>query len=129
MADLKNQLITRCQFCQLSRVLRIFRDRLLNQQMFAATQQRKRNLVVRACRRRDRRRVHQFGEFLKRLGRSHAVFFCNRTRSRKIDIVNGGKVRGRNLGIEPRMIAPDMADADDANARSFHLATFFKNHS
>ena len=53
VADLKNQLIARGQFCQLGRVLRIFRDRLLNQQMFALLQKRKRDFVVRACRRRD----------------------------------------------------------------------------
>jgi hypothetical protein len=46
-----------------------------------------------------------------------------------IDIVNGSEIRDRNFGVESRVIASDMADADDANAKSFHLATFFKNQA
>src|SRR5437879_10264716 len=97
--------------------------------MFAALQKGKRDFMMRIGRRSDRSCVHQFGKFLKRPGRSDAVFFYNRTRSRKIDIVNGGEIRGRNFGVKSRVIASDMADADHANAKFVHLATFSNNQS
>src|SRR5437016_14301564 len=97
--------------------------------MFASLQESERDFVVRIRRRRDRSRVDELSKLIERFGRSRAVFFCNRVRPRKIDIVDGSKVRYRNFRIQPRMIASDMANANDTDAQFFHLATFFKNQS
>src|SRR2546423_15692163 len=76
--------------------------------------------MVNVRRRRDGHRVNQLSKFFEGFRRSGAIFFCNRTGARRIDIVDGGELRCRNLGIEPRVIAPDVADADNANAKFFH---------
>src|SRR5947209_8833345 len=54
VTNLKDQLIPRGQFRQLGRVRGIFRDRFLDQQMFATLQKRKRNCMVEVRWRRNR---------------------------------------------------------------------------
>ncbi len=56
----------------------------------------------------------------ERFCRRCAEFFANGVASRNIDIVHRSKFSRRNFGIEPRVIASDMANANNTNAEFFY---------
>src|ERR1700738_2773702 len=129
VANLQDHFVLGRKFRKFSCLLWIFRNWLFDKQMLSAPQKLARDLEMRLSGSGDRRRVHRMGEFMKRsLGRS-AIFLGNRVRARMIDIEDGSEVHGRNFGVNPRVIAPDMADTDYSNAKFFHLATFLRNQS
>src|SRR5712691_9917104 len=97
--------------------------------MFALRKQRMRNFVMGVGRRRDRCGIYHCREFFQRLCGGYAKFFRDRLRFGKIDIVDRGELGGRNIGIKSGVIAPDMPNAHNADAKFCHDATFFKNHS
>src|SRR2546421_1953898 len=97
--------------------------------MFAALQKREPNFVMRIRRRCNRSSIDEFGEFIERFRSYSAAFSGNRVGAGKIDIVDGGEIRVPNFRVKPRVIAPNVTDADYANAKFFHLATFFSNQS
>src|SRR5437667_8865388 len=45
---------------------------------------------------------------------------CDRVRRSKIDIVDRGELGGRNIGVKPGVIAADMSDPNNADAKFFH---------
>ena len=89
------------------------------------------DFVMRVGRRRDRSGVHHPGKFFERLRDRNIEFFSDTSGPGKIDIVNGGELDRGNSGIEPRVIAPDMADADNTDAQfvRVHVGLFCKNQS
>src|SRR5260370_34773033 len=97
--------------------------------MFPPPQERKRDFMVRIRRRGNGSRIHEFRKFIERFGSSATVLFRDRIGPRKIDIVDRGEIGARNFSIQSRMIGSNVSDADYANAKLFHWATFFKNQS
>src|SRR5260370_28033810 len=89
--------------------------------MLTAQEQRMPDLIVRVRRRRDRSRIDKFAKLFERFRGSDAILLRNRVGTIRIYIVNGGKFRRRNLRIKPGVIAPDVADANDANAHFLHV--------
>ncbi len=119
MANLQNQLFARCDFGQLAGVLRILRDGLLDQKVFARGKERVRNRVVRVRRRRDRGRINHCGKFLQRSRRCDAVFARDGIRSMRIDIIDRAEVDRRQLGIEARVVRADVPDAGNTDSEVF----------
>src|SRR5207245_9128894 len=120
MADRQNQSILRRQFRQFAGMSGVVGNWFLYQQMFAASKQGTRNFVVRIGWRRNRGRIDHLSKFVKRLRRRNAIFFRNGVRFRKIDIVNGGKLRRGSFSVEPGMIASNMSDANNADSQVLH---------
>src|SRR5207248_10090249 len=72
--DLKNQPIARSQLCQLSGMLRIFRDRLFHEKMFTLLQKWKRDFVMRIYRSVNRHGVDYTGKFVVRFLQNRVKF-------------------------------------------------------
>ena len=83
---------------------------------------------MRAGRRGDRRGVDLLGKLVERRYRFDVELSRALLRDGAVRVVNRGELRARDLGIQARMIFPDVADADHANTRRFHVS-FSKNHS
>src|SRR5262245_21748886 len=77
VTNLQNQFSLRCQFRQLAGLRRIFRDRFLDQQMFALFEESASNRVMRIGRSSKRSGVDQPGEFFQGLGRVNLVLPSN----------------------------------------------------
>ena len=95
-------------------------NRFFNQQMFAVRKQGPPHLVMRIRRRRNRSRINHLNKLVERFRRRRAKFFPDGVPSPKIEIVHRGELGRRNLRIEPRVVVPNMPDANDANAQFIH---------
>ena len=120
VADLQNEFVAPCQFRELARMRGAIGNRLFDQHVLVALQKWPRDFVMRTGRCRYRSGVNQFNEFIERFRRCNAKLFRNRIGPRKIDIVNRREFRRRNLSVNPRMVASDMTNANDANTQFFH---------
>src|SRR5205823_7613528 len=88
--------------------------------MFAFGKERARNLVMRVRGRCDGSRIDQSDEFVEGLCRCGAELYRNGAIADRIDVIDCGELSGPNLRIQPRMIAPDMANPNNTNAQIFH---------
>src|SRR6266705_4229015 len=88
--------------------------------MFPSRKQSSRDLIMSSGRGRYRSGVNYLNKFIERFCRSRAKSFPDRMASCKIDIIYRRKFRGRNLRVKPRVVASDMADADNSNAQFFY---------
>ena len=120
VTHLQNKPVPRRQLRQLAGVAGVVGNWFLDQQMFAPSKQRTRNFVMCIRRRRHRGGVNQFHELIERLRRARVKFFSNGVRFRKIDVMNRGKVRRGNFGVEPGVIAPDVTDPNNSDTKFFH---------
>ena len=81
---------------------------------------------------RDRGGVHLFRKFFEGRRGRHAEFRrATAPRTVAIRVVNRGESAVGSSRIKPRVIFPDVPDADHANAKRFHhaCASFCRNHS
>src|SRR6266699_2870814 len=88
--------------------------------MFPSRKQSSRNLIMSIGRGRHRSGVNYLNKFIERFCRSRAKSFPDRIAFCKVDIIYRHKFRGRNFRVKPRVVASDMADADDSNAKFFY---------
>ena len=65
-------------------------------------------------------RINHLNKLVERFRRRRAKFFPDGVPSPKIEIVHRGELGRRNLRIEPRVVVPNMPDANDANAQFIH---------
>src|SRR5690242_6607629 len=77
VTDLQNEMILRRQRRQLARVRTVLRNRLLDQQMFAALEQSSRHFVMRIGWRGHGGRVNHPGKFIERPSCHRTKLFCN----------------------------------------------------
>ena len=116
VADLEHKLALARERRQCARVLRAFGDRLFHQHMLSALEQKAHDLKVRGRRRGHGRGIDQARKFLQRGRRLAAVLPRHLLRDAETTVVDRREIDARELRENSRVIPPDVAGADDADA-------------
>lgn len=120
VTNLEDQLISRGERGQFTRLFRTLSNRFFDEEMFSGAKKRMCDLIMTIRRSRDRSSVDQFAKMLQRCCRSCAIFFADGGRPRAVCVVDGGKFDVGHLGVEARVVAADVSDANDTDAKLFN---------
>src|SRR5215471_10213307 len=120
VAYLKYKTAARRQFRKLSSMCRVIGDRFLDQHMFAFGEQSACDVVVSIGGRCHGSGVNHLAEIIERFGRCRPGLTRNDAAPERLYIVYRGELSRRNFRVQPRMIASDMPNTNNANAQLFH---------
>ena len=125
MTNLENHVLLRRQLHEFAGLRGVVRNWFFDQHMFTLRKERPRHVVVCVGRRGHRSGIDCLDELINGFRRRCAKFSPDRVCFEKIDIVHGRKLSRWNFGVEPGMVASDMADSHNANARFLHRHRVF----
>src|SRR5260370_15965426 len=120
VAYLQDKTVKCSQFRKLGSMCSVVGDRFLDEHMFALGEQSARNVVVSIGRRCHRSSVNHRDKIIEVFGRCCAEFARNGATPERLHVLCRVKLSGRNFRIEPCMIASNMPNTNNANAKLFH---------
>src|SRR5437660_11823704 len=98
----------------------IIRDRLLDEHMFAFCQESVRYRVVRISWRCHGSGIDHLNKFVERFGRYRSAFPTDGPAPEIIHVIHCGELGRWNFRIQPRMVAPDVTNANDSETKGTH---------